>query len=95
MFLIDDFFLRALGISTPGLDSIWLMELIRDLAYREMYNPQEIMDKIKENRLLYEFEEITAEEYRRKEEELTHKLTLARRVEEMDLRVRTDILNAG
>lgn len=95
MFLIDDFFLRALGISIPGLDSIWLMELIRDLAYREMYNPQEIMDKIKENRLLYEFEEITEEKYRRKEEELTHKLTLARRVEEMDLRVRTDILNAG
>lgn len=95
MFLIDDVFLRALGVSMPGLDLIWLMELMRDLAYREMYNQEEIKDKIKENRMLYEFGEVTEEEYREKEEELMGKLKLARRVDEMGLKVRGGILNSG
>ncbi|MFH1774934.1 MAG: gas vesicle protein GvpG [Methanobacteriota archaeon] len=93
MFLIDDVFLRALGISIPGLDLIWLMELLRDFAYKEMYNPEKIKDQIKENRMLYEFGEITEEEYERTNAELMQKLKLAERGEEMNLRVRTDILN--
>ncbi len=95
MFLIDDFFLRALGIPIPGWDAIWLLELLRDLAYKEMYNPEEIKDQIKENRLLYEFGEITEEEYREKDDELLSRLKLAKRAEEMGLEVRMDILSAG
>ncbi len=95
MFLIDDFFLRALGIPIPGWDAIWLLELLRDLTYKEMYNPEEIKDQIKENRLLYEFGEITEEEYREKDDELLSRLKLAKRAEEMGLEVRMDILSAG
>ncbi len=94
MFLIDDVFLRALGLSIPGWDTVWLMELLRDFAYKEMYNPEEIQDKIKENRMLYESGEITEEEYRKLEEELLSRLKLTKRVEEMNLKVRMDILNA-
>jgi len=94
MFLIDDVLLRTLGISIPGWDLVWLFELIRDFAYKEMYNPEEVKDRIKENRMLYEFEEITKEEYEKTNGELMHKLKLAERVEEMDLDVRTDILGS-
>ncbi len=95
MFLIDDFFLRTLGIPIPGWDAIWLLELLRDLTYKEMYNPEEIKDQIKENRMLYEFGEITEEEYREKDDELLSRLKLAKRAEEMGLEVRMDILSAG
>lgn len=93
MFLLDDFVLRALGISIPGWDFFWLLRLIRDYAFREMYNPEEVKDRIKENRMLYEFGELSEEAYREKETELLEKLRLARRVEEMNLKTRTDILN--
>jgi len=93
MFIIDDVFLRALGISIPGYDMIWLFEQIRDFAYKERYNPEKIKDQIKENRMLYEFGEITKEEYERTNADLIQKLKLAERGEEMNLRVRTDILN--
>lgn len=93
MFLIDDIVLRLLGISVPGLDTVWLIELISDFANKEL--GREIKDKIKENRMLYELGEITVEEYRDWEERLLHKLKFARRVEEMNLNVRMDILRAG
>jgi hypothetical protein len=64
-FLIDDILLRALGISLPPFDLLWLMETITN--YGEDARREEIQrrinDKIKENRLLYELGEITREEY--------------------------------
>ncbi len=92
MFIIDDILLRQLGITIPGLDLIWTLEQIRDFAYREMYNPEKIKNSIKENRLLYEFGEITEEEYKRINAELTEQLKLAQRGEETNLGVRIDIL---
>jgi hypothetical protein len=94
MLLLDDILLRQLGISIPGLDMIWTFEQIRDFAYREMYNPEKIKNEIKENRLLFEFGEITREEYVRTNSELMHKLKLAELGAEMNLSVRTDILGA-
>jgi len=39
LFVIDDFLLRSIGISVPGLDLIWTLEQIRGYAQRELYNP--------------------------------------------------------
>lgn len=91
-FIVDDIFLRMLGISIPPFDMIWLMEQIRDYAYREMYDPDKINDRLKEIRLLYELGELTKEEYNKKNEELNHKLKLANRVNNMNLSKRIDIL---
>ena len=81
MFLIDDFLLRSLGVTMPaGLDMIETMDEIKNLAYREMYDPEEIKSMIKENRLLYEFGELSREEYEQKNTELMHDLKFAETV---------------
>lgn len=94
-FIVDDIFLRMLGISIPPLDMIWLMEEIRDYAYRELYDPEKINDQLKEIRLLYELGEISKEEYDKKNEELNRKLRIANRVSNMNLSKRIDILGVG
>jgi hypothetical protein len=81
MFLIDDIILRSLGISMPpGLDMIGTIEQIQKQAYKEIYNPEKIKSQIKENRLLYEFGELTREEYERTNAELMHYLKVAEEI---------------
>lgn len=63
MFIIDDLLLRTLGISIPPFDMIWVLETIRDFAQQQQFNLAEIEDKLKENRMLFEFGEIKKEEY--------------------------------
>ena len=92
VFFADDAFLRMLGISIPPFDMIWLMEQIEDYALREKYDPEKIGDQIKENRLLYEFGEITKEEYEKINDELNHQLKIANQVINMNLNQRVDIL---
>lgn len=94
-FLIDDLILRIFGISIPPFDLIWLLEQIRDLAIRDMYDPEKISDRIKENSILYELGEISKEEYEQSRDELMEKLKLAQRVRETNLEHRVDILNIG
>ncbi len=94
MFILDDMLLRQFGISMPGLDLLWTIEQIRDFAYRELYNPEKIKNRIKENRLLYEFGEITIDEYEKANAKLLQELKLAERSQEMNLSIRTDILGA-
>ena len=78
MFIIDDLILRSLGISMPpGLDMIATMEEIQKFANMEMYNPEKIKSQIKENRLLYEFGELTREDYERMNTQLIHDLRVA------------------
>ncbi|MCO5380947.1 MAG: hypothetical protein NHB15_01450 [Methanosarcina barkeri] len=93
MFLLDDILLKMLGISIPGLDLISNIEIIRDFAYRELYNLDKIKNKIKENQMLYEFDELSTEEYEEKRTELMKQLKFAERVLETNLNVRTDILS--
>jgi len=95
MFLLDDLVMRSMGASLPGLDLIWTLEQIQKYAQKEMYNPEKIKSQIKENRLLYEFGEISREEYALKNTELLRKLELAKKAEEMDLGIRTDILGSA
>ena len=92
MFIIDDILLRMLGISIPGFDLISDIEIIRDFAYRELYNPDKIKNQIKEKQMLYEFDELSTEEYEERKTELMRQLKFAERVLETNLNVRTDIL---
>ncbi len=92
MFIIDDILLRSIGISVPGLDMIWTLEQIQKFALRGYYNPEKIRDQIKETRLLYEFGELDHKEYERLNSQLLHKLDVARKVMEMDLGSKMDIL---
>jgi 2-methylisocitrate lyase-like PEP mutase family enzyme len=75
-FLIDDILLRALGVSLPPFDMLWLLETITD--YVEDARHEEIQrrinDKMKENRLLYELGEMTREKYESKNRELIQQL---------------------
>ncbi len=92
MFFLDDLVLRTLGVNLPGLDMIWTLEQVHKFAYRELYNPEKIKNQIKEARLLYEFGELTREEYDQKHSDLMRKLKLAIKAEGMNLAARTDIL---
>lgn len=93
MFFFDDLILRALGISipVPGLDLIYTLELIRDLAYKELYNPEKVRSEIKENQMLYEFGEVSQEEFEETKSRLVEKLKFAERFEEMNLIARSDV----
>ena len=91
-FLVDDVFLRMLGISIPPFDMIWVVEQLKDRVLQEQYNSEKISDHIKENRLLYEFDEITKEEYEKINDELNQQLKIADRVNNMNLKQRIDIL---
>lgn len=92
MFFLDDLLIRSLGISLPGLDLIWTLEQIQRFAHKELYNPEKIKNQIKETRLLYEFGELTREEYERRSSKLMHKLRMAQKASEMNLGTRMDIL---
>jgi hypothetical protein len=92
MFFIDDLLLRSIGISLPGLDMIWTLEQIQKFALKGYYDPEKIKSQIKETRLLYEFGEISRQEYEQKNSELMHKLDLAQKVLEMDIGSKMNIL---
>ncbi len=56
-FIIDDLLLGP---------PLFILRKIRDTAYQEMYNLDEINKKIKENRMLYEDGEISKVKYEKK-----------------------------
>jgi hypothetical protein len=93
MFLIDDILLRTLGFSIPGLDMFWLFEQILYFSRKEMYD--QIKDRLKENRMLYELGEISDDDYTKINAKLVRQLKLAEKAREMNLGVRTDILRGG
>lgn len=95
VFFIDDLFLRSLGISIPPFDMIWVMETLRDYAEETRYeeNQQNISNKIKENRLLYELGEITKEEYTRRNKELNHQRKTNNRMNGMNINQRINLLD--
>ena len=92
MFILDDFLLRMLGVSVPGLDFISTLELVKSLAYKELYNPEKVKNKIKENQMLYEFGEVSKDNFEETKSRLIEQLKFMERFEEMNLSVRTDIL---
>jgi hypothetical protein len=92
MLIVDDLVFRSLGISVPVFDLFWTFEQIQKYSMKEFYNPEKIKNKIKENRLLYEFGEVDRAEYERSNTELMRQLKMAERALEMDLGGRSDIL---
>lgn len=93
-FLIDDIFLRMLGISIPPFDMIWLIETIRDHVeeIREKEIHGKISKRMRENRLLYELGEITKEEYEKRNEELNRQLRMTKQIRRTNLDQRMNIL---
>jgi len=94
MLIIDDVLLRMLGISLPVFDLLWTLEQIQSYAFRETYNPEKIRNRIKENRLLFEFGELSRDEYEQGNIDLLHQLKMAERVGDMNLGMRTDLLGS-
>lgn len=84
-----------LGLSIPPFDMIWLIETIGDHVenLRQEETQQKINNKIKENRLLYELDEITKEEYERRNVELNYQLKMNNRINRMTLNQRIDLLS--
>lgn len=72
-FLIDDLLVRPF---------IGLLDILHDMALREMYNMEEIQDDLKENRLLYEIGDRSEDEYLRRKAELEARLEEAERAQE-------------
>lgn len=92
MFIWDDILLRMLGISVPGLDFFSTLELVKNIAYKELYNPEKIKNQIKENQMLYEFGEISRDEFEETKSRLMEQLKFMERFEEMNLGARIDII---
>jgi len=74
MFLFDDILMSMMGVSVPGLNLFSTLELVKDLAYKELYDPEIIRNEIKENRMLYEFGDISEEAYNTRKTELMNQL---------------------
>lgn len=80
--------LRALGLSVPPFDMLWLIETIADYAENATKEggQQKIKAKIKENRLLYELGEITKEEYERRSRGLNQQLKIISKLKNNTMR---------
>jgi len=68
---------------------------IYEHALEEMYPLDKTNDAIKENRLLYEFNELSTKEYEARKKRLMETLSMARKVREMDLGPKLDIFGLG
>jgi len=81
-----------LGLSTPPFDMLWVLKTVQKFTVREAFDPEEIRDQIKENRMLYEMDEISEEEYERRHSRLQDDLERAKRAREMNHSKRIDLL---
>lgn len=73
MFLLDDLFVKPF---------VSVLEILHDMAIEEMYDVEDIRDRIKENRLLFELGERPEDEYRRRKDQLEEELEVARQAQE-------------
>lgn len=85
MFLFDDVLMKMLGVSVPGLDLFSTLNLVKDMAYKELYDPEKIKNEIKENRLLYEFGEIPDEVYNTRKNELMEQLEYIQQIQDANV----------
>ena len=80
MLIVDDLLLSTLGATLKPFDMIWLFEVMRDYALKEMYNLEKINNEIKENRLLFEIGDVSEEEYKEKHEALLEKRETTKKI---------------
>lgn len=76
MFLIDDILLLPL----KGV--IWMGKKINEVAEKELTDEGRIKEKLMELQLRFELDEISEEEYNRKEQEILARLDTIRTVKE-------------
>lgn len=72
-FLLDDLLVRPF---------VGLLEILHGMAFRELYDVDELRDELKENQLLYEMGERSSDEYARRRDELEARLEEAREARE-------------
>lgn len=83
-------------VVTPGIYPLaFIVKQIRDYAESLMYDPEKISDQIKMNRMMYEFGEISKEEYERTRDDLMHKLRIVQRGRAMGIDQKMDRLAFG
>ncbi len=73
MIVVDDLLLRPI---------VSIARTLHATALNELYDVEAIQDELAENRLLYELDERSAEEYEQRREELEAELEVAREVHE-------------
>lgn len=73
MLLLDDLLVRPF---------VGLLEVLHDMAVRELHDVEGIQDDLKENRLLYEMGERSEDEYARRKDSLEARLEEARTARE-------------
>ena len=95
--VVDDIVLLPLAFAgiepLPNYFTI-VFNAIHKHTLEEMYPLGKIQDAIKENRMEYELEEVSKEEYEKITKELNQKLNIAKKVKEMNLGIRTNIFKA-
>lgn len=84
---------EALPVITPNI-YMMIFNTLRKHALEEMYPVDKIQGLITENRMEYEFGEISKKEYEERNNELMERLRVAKKVREMEFKGRVDILNA-
>lgn len=73
MFLLDDLFI---GLPLKGLMSV--ADKINEMVQNEIFDERKIKEELMQLQILYDIEQITEEEYQKKEELLLARLTLIR-----------------
>jgi len=76
MFIIDDILLSPL----KGI--IWLGEKIKEMTEAELTDESKVHEELLELQMRFEMDEITEEEYQKKEEELIQRLEAIRKYKE-------------
>ncbi|MBU4266172.1 MAG: hypothetical protein L6243_02780 [Candidatus Altiarchaeales archaeon] len=84
VFLLDDL-ADLTGVILLGQPWSQFFQKIHDTAKQEMYNIDEINNKIKTNRMLYEYGEIPTEEYEKINARLREDRKIALKVRGMDV----------
>jgi len=84
--IIDDLLLLPIALIAPDLYPNLFMLIfnsINDFALKQLYDIDKINDSIKENRLLYEMDEISEDKYKKRNKKLMEELSTAKKVEEL------------
>lgn len=86
MLVIDDVLLLPFSFGEnqilPNYFAL-VFKVLHKLVLEEMYPLEKIQNAIKENRMLYEFDEVTKEEYEKENNRLMQRLKMAQKAKEL------------
>ncbi|MBU4501096.1 MAG: protein gvpG [Nanoarchaeota archaeon] len=96
MLVIDDVILLPFSFGDDQIMPNYLalvFKVLHKLTLEEMYPLDKIQNAIKENRMLYEFNENTKENYEKENKRLIKQLKMAKKVKELSFGVKMTTLN--